>query len=190
MVQVTLSIPSFRGFSLFHDCSEIRENSIQKDFQSPVLGAFLCFRVVVVVESEHVVDFQSPVLGAFLCFVALRCRELDERAHFQSPVLGAFLCFGIELECCTDPSCLLSIPSFRGFSLFPISKFLNSRIFNNFWPFLNGQFCKPQTAPEYLKGFRYNPRNVATFYSCLGLATGNPVHFTYVQSVSTAQARM
>ena len=46
------------------------------------------------------IDFQSPVLGAFLCFTidANRLPDITVALGFQSPVLGAFLCFSMMLR--------------------------------------------------------------------------------------------
>ena len=63
--------------------------------------------------------FQSPVLGVFLCFVNADELQGIILRYFQSPVLGVFLCFPEDYRGNTELNeSELSIPSFRGFSLF------------------------------------------------------------------------
>ena len=115
-----LSIPSFRGFSLFRVGENRCNGGAVRNFQSPVLGVFLCFLTIITLSCLLVDFFQSPVLGVFLCFLfqSFSGRRLGSLS-FQSPVLGVFLCFW-ELACKMGYwNIELSIPSFRGFSLFP-----------------------------------------------------------------------
>ena len=139
--------PQFQGFFSVSRKLIRKWGELTKDFQSPVLGVFLCFitRIAKTVFFSASFNpqfqgffsvsvrgtlclrwlpppFQSPVLGVFLCFSGFADQAFRRRfINFQSPVLGVFLCFifgtlrkEIRIRC-------LSIPSFRGFSLFPFN---------------------------------------------------------------------
>ena len=116
-------------------------------FQSPVLGAFLCFVKLVLFHQKQLDSLSIPSFRGFSLF-----RQTKQFLHstfqlsipsfrgfslfqtwfwgyitmkvsiFQSPVLGAFLCFTYTYSNKDFWLVELSIPSFRGFSLFQVEK--------------------------------------------------------------------
>ena len=90
-----LSIPSFRGFSLFHLGLKLSLQLCLKEiFQSPVLGAFLCFGGLEGLKEWATENLSIPSFRGFSLFLTAVISVLYMlRLLFQSPVLGAFLCF-------------------------------------------------------------------------------------------------
>ncbi len=90
------------------------------NFQSPFSGAFLCFAYFNALDKAVTTYLSIPIFRGFslfpICMYFLM--SFISSFIFQSPFSGAFLCFAAE-RCFPSPSfCSLSIPIFRGFSLF------------------------------------------------------------------------